>query len=206
MRGAAVAGGATAASARRLRVDGRGLGEVDVEVLAERELVDRYVQPTTVAVEGPCAFKLTDSDTWILVYDMYTSGKYQFATSTDLLNFSVAAKPYSFDFTPRHGTIIPVTASEKAALNAKWNPSELAPVPTAPSAAGFRLRARRLEVESAGTGEIRVRVSSIDGRTARSARMEGGRGELDLSDLAAGTWFVQCRTEGRSENGTIALP
>ena len=39
MRGAAVAGGATAASARRLRVDGRGLGEVDVVV------VDHLVGP-----------------------------------------------------------------------------------------------------------------------------------------------------------------
>ncbi|HNY32468.1 MAG TPA: glycoside hydrolase family 43 protein [Fibrobacteria bacterium] len=86
-------------------------------------LRDKYLQPTTNAVEGSCVFKLSDSDTWILMYDMYTSGKYQFATSKDLLNFGLSTRSPSFDFTPRHGTVVPITASEKAALRAKWDPT-----------------------------------------------------------------------------------
>lgn len=86
-------------------------------------LRDKYLQATTNPVEGSCVFKLSDSDDWILMYDMYMSGKYQFTTSKDLQSFSLAATPYSFDFTPRHGTVIPITNAEKGTLNAKWNPS-----------------------------------------------------------------------------------
>lgn len=86
-------------------------------------LRDKYLQPTTNAVEGSCVFKLSNSDTWILMYDLYTTGKYQFATSKDLLNFTLSAQSPSFDFTPRHGTVIPITAAEKKALQAKWDPT-----------------------------------------------------------------------------------
>lgn len=86
-------------------------------------LRDKYLQPTTSAVEGSCVFRLNNSDTWILMYDLYTSGKYQFATSKDLQTFALAATSPSFDFTPRHGTVISITAAEKAALRAKWDPT-----------------------------------------------------------------------------------
>ena len=56
------------------------------------------------------------------MYDVYTSGYYEFTQSTDLENFSVVSGN-SFDFTPRHGTIIPITAAEKQALNNKWGNS-----------------------------------------------------------------------------------
>jgi hypothetical protein len=83
-------------------------------------LYDKYLQSTTNAVEGGCVYRMYNTDNWILIYDMYTSGAYQFTNSTDLINFSVVPNTVSFDFTPRHGTIIPITAAEKQALNAKW--------------------------------------------------------------------------------------
>lgn len=86
-------------------------------------LYDKYLQPTTVAVEGGCVFRLYNTDEWLLIYDMYTSGMYQFTKSTDLENFSVVTNPVSFDFTPRHGTIIPITETEKEALQEKWGTS-----------------------------------------------------------------------------------
>lgn len=86
-------------------------------------LRDKYLQPTTSAVEGSCVFKLSNSDTWILMYDLYTTGKYQFATSKDLQTFVLSATSPSFDFTPRHGTVIPITAAEKTALRARWDPN-----------------------------------------------------------------------------------
>lgn len=84
------------------------------------EVYDKYLQSTTNAVEGGCVFRLYDTDNWLLIYDMYMSGAYQFTQSTDLMNFSVVPNPVTFDFTPRHGTIIPITTEEAAALVKKW--------------------------------------------------------------------------------------
>ncbi|HMA63865.1 MAG TPA: hypothetical protein VKO63_01660, partial [Chitinispirillaceae bacterium] len=86
-------------------------------------LYDKYLQLTTAAVEGSCVFKLINSSTYVLMYDVYTSGRYEFALSTDLKNFTLDKVLPSFNFTPRHGTILPITAAEKNALNAKWNPT-----------------------------------------------------------------------------------
>jgi hypothetical protein len=86
-------------------------------------LYDKYLQLTTAAVEGSCVFKLNNSPNYILMYDVYTSGRYEFAQSTDLKNFTADKDLPTFDFTPRHGTIMPITAAEKNALNAKWNPT-----------------------------------------------------------------------------------
>jgi arabinoxylan arabinofuranohydrolase len=89
-------------------------------------LYDKYLQLTTAAVEGSCVFKLINSSTYVLMYDVYTSGRYEFALSTDLKTFTADKVLPTFDFTPRHGTIIPITAAEKNALNAKWNPTHIA--------------------------------------------------------------------------------
>ena len=76
-----------------------------------------YKDQTDRAVEGSSVFKMIDSDTYILLYDMYIDGKYQFAESTDLLNFkALGADKISMNFHPRHGTIIPVTEAEATSL------------------------------------------------------------------------------------------
>lgn len=89
-------------------------------------LLDRYLDQNSNAVEGGCVFRLYNTDTWILMYDVYSSGYYEFTSSADLENFSVL-NGNSFDFSPRHGTVIPVTASEKAALNNKWGDTTQSP-------------------------------------------------------------------------------
>ncbi|MBR5962805.1 MAG: family 43 glycosylhydrolase, partial [Bacteroidaceae bacterium] len=48
----------------------------------------RYLQQTDVAVEGSGVFRLIDSDEWVLMYDCYTSGYYQFCTSSNLHDFT----------------------------------------------------------------------------------------------------------------------
>ncbi len=76
------------------------------------------LQQTTEAVEGAGVFQLIDGNTWVLMYDCYMNGHYQFCTSTDLLNFTFKQNTYtSGAFTPRHGTVIPVTDAEVAAIN-----------------------------------------------------------------------------------------
>ena len=105
------------------KTEGNGNGikkAVSTKLTEGYVLYDKYLQSTTNAVEGGCTFRMYNSDNWILMYDMYTSGAYQFTTSTDLMNFSVASTPISFDFTPRHGTIIPITNVELQAIKSKW--------------------------------------------------------------------------------------
>ncbi len=79
-----------------------------------------FMNVTDKPVEGSSVFKLIDSDDYILMYDMYTSGAYQFTKSTDLVNFSVVDDSISMNFHPRHGTVIPITDKEKKRLLEKW--------------------------------------------------------------------------------------
>lgn len=79
------------------------------------------VQQTNVAVEGGGLYKLIDSDQWVLMYDCYGSGYYQFCTSTDLEHFSLVHQTAtSGAFTPRHGSVIPITEAEYETLTRYW--------------------------------------------------------------------------------------
>ncbi|WPO78422.1 family 43 glycosylhydrolase [Flavobacterium sp. KACC 22761] len=88
---------------------------------------DNYLQQTNDGVEGSSVFKLNNSDDYILMYDVYTKGRYQFTKSKDLENFTVIDNDISMDFNPRHGTILPITHSELKRLNAKWGTPEKFP-------------------------------------------------------------------------------
>lgn len=74
------------------------------------------VDQTDEAVEGSGVFKLIGSDKYILMYDMYMSGKYQFTESTDLKNFKVVDEQVYMNFHPRHGSVLPITAEESERL------------------------------------------------------------------------------------------
>ena len=75
------------------------------------------LQQTTVAVEGGGLFKLINQDRWILMYDCYSSGYYQFCSSQDLKTFVFEKNTKTVGaFTPRHGTVIPLTQEETEAL------------------------------------------------------------------------------------------
>ena len=67
-------------------------------------------------VEGSGIFKLNNSNEWILMYDLYTQGGYQFTKSTDLLHFKVIDDAVSMNFHPRHGTVMPITGEELSRL------------------------------------------------------------------------------------------
>ncbi|MBP1612805.1 MAG: glycoside hydrolase family 43 [Bacteroidetes bacterium] len=79
-----------------------------------------YKQQTRDAVEGSGVFKLINSDTYILMYDVYMKGKYQFCESKDLDTFKVIDQNVTMDFHPRHGSVIAVTRSELKRLTGKW--------------------------------------------------------------------------------------
>lgn len=71
-----------------------------------------YKQQTDKAVEGSGIFKMNGSDKYIMMYDVYMDGAYQFTESTDLDKFKVVDSQVSMDFHPRHGTVLPLSAEE----------------------------------------------------------------------------------------------
>lgn len=83
-------------------------------------LEDKYLQQTKEAVEGAGVFKLNNSKDYILMYDVYMKGRYQFTKSADLENFKVVDQDITMDFHPRHGTVLPITQKELERLTAKW--------------------------------------------------------------------------------------
>ena len=73
----------------------------------------KALQQTGVAVEGGGLFRLINTNTWVLMYDCYTSGYYQFCTTEDWDKFTLEAQTTtSGAFTPRHGSVVPITPQE----------------------------------------------------------------------------------------------
>ncbi len=105
---------------------GNGIRKAVTDKLTSGKWIESpdYKQQTDKAVEGSSVFKLNGSDKYILMYDVYMNGEYQFTESSDLDRFSVIDSRVSMDFHPRHGTVLPVTEEEYQRL-AKAFPSYL---------------------------------------------------------------------------------
>lgn len=83
------------------------------------EYLDAYAG-TRTHVEGSGVFQLNNSEDWILMYDLYSSGRYEFQRSKDLKTFTKEPESFRKDFFPRHGTVMSVTADELERLQQKW--------------------------------------------------------------------------------------
>ena len=110
---------------------GNGLRLAITDSLASGKWIEQpgYKQQTRDAVEGSSTFKLINSDTYILMYDVYMKGKYQFTESKDLDVFKVIDQDISMDFHPRHGSVIPITSRELKRLTDQWGLPEGVTVP-----------------------------------------------------------------------------
>lgn len=94
-------------------------------------------KPGEFPVEGSSVFPLIGADEYVLMYDCYAKGYYQFCKSSDLKNFTfVQNTPTHGDFTPRHGSVMHITRAERERLEA-WSELNIAmntvrqmPVPT----------------------------------------------------------------------------
>lgn len=105
------------------KTEGNGNGikkAVSNELTKGYVLRDRYLQQTTDAVEGAGVFKLNGSDDYILMYDVYMKGRYQFTRSKDLNTFKIIDEEVSMDFHPRHGTVMTISKEEENRLLSKW--------------------------------------------------------------------------------------
>ena len=81
----------------------------------------RHLQkPGQYPVEGSSVFPLINSNEFILMYDCYANGFYQFCKG-DLKNFTyVKDTPTRGTFTPRHGSVMHITKAERERLEA-WS-------------------------------------------------------------------------------------
>lgn len=105
------------------KTEGAGSGikiAVSDKLTSGYTLNDRYVQQTKDPVEGSGVFKLNDKEGYILMYDVYTKGRYQFTYSKDLVDFKVVDKDVLMNFHPRHGTVMPITSQEANRLLRAW--------------------------------------------------------------------------------------
>ncbi len=84
------------------------------------EYLDAYAG-TRTHVEGSSVFPLHDgSGKWILMYDLYSSGRYEYQTSSDLKTWTKEPLSFRKNFFPRHGSVISVTADELERVQQKW--------------------------------------------------------------------------------------
>ena len=98
--------------------NGRGIFQATAKNLTDKwQIIDEHVDQTQEAVEGVGVCKSIDGNSWIIMYDCYMNKHYQFCKSTDLKTFEfVQNTEVKGRFTPRHGTIIPITQEEKDRL------------------------------------------------------------------------------------------
>ena len=88
---------------------------------------------TRTHVEGSSVFELNPQDVggqienrkssnrkWILMYDLYSSGRYEYQTSTDLMNWTREPQSFRKDFFPRHGSVISLTKEELERVQQQW--------------------------------------------------------------------------------------
>lgn len=83
------------------------------------QYLDVYAETPTV-VEGSSIFQLNDTGEYILMYDLYADGRYEFQRSSDLFTFTSEPESFTKDFHPRHGSVIGITREEARRLNEKW--------------------------------------------------------------------------------------
>ncbi len=155
-----------------------------------------YKQQTRHAVEGSSVFKLTNQEKYILLYDVYGRGEYQFCESLDLDNFKVIDHEISMDFKPRHGTVIPVTQKELEALTGKWGIPEGFVMPTAhnPVFTGYYADPKVLYAEKTGTYYIYPTSDGFPGwggyyfKTFSSDNLKEWKDEGVILDLKNVSW------------------
>ncbi|MBN2165453.1 MAG: glycoside hydrolase family 43 protein [Marinilabiliaceae bacterium] len=84
----------------------------------------RHLNVNNRAVEGSSVFRLINSNEYVLMYDCYRDGHFQFCKSSDLQQFTfVQNSEDKDDFTPRHGSVIHITKEEAQRLLKKWGAS-----------------------------------------------------------------------------------
>lgn len=73
----------------------------------------KQISEGSLGVEGPNIYNLAGTNQWLLMSDAYGDGYYVMQETSDLENFTTLNRnDYSFDFTPRHGYVIPISGTQ----------------------------------------------------------------------------------------------
>ncbi len=89
----------------------------------------KQVSEGNIGVEGPNIYKVLGEEKWLMMSDAYGNGYYVMQETSDLENFKTLDRAsYSFDFTPRHGYVIPINADQYTALVNAYPSAGLPPV------------------------------------------------------------------------------
>lgn len=130
-------------------------------------------------VEGSSVFPLIGSDEYVLMYDCYANGHYQFCKSSDLKNFTfVQNTPTRGNFTPRHGSVMHITPAERARLEA-WDDlqtalTELRAIPI-PAFTLAQLDERKAVMENAKTVLATESSAKAFAKAAQKVRKFAGK-------------------------------
>ena len=62
-------------------------------------------------VEGNCMYRIGDTDTYVMIMDMYADGRYFMQQTTDMVNFTPVTD-FTLDFSPRHGSMLAISDEE----------------------------------------------------------------------------------------------
>ena len=155
----------------------------------------KQVSEGDIGVEGPNIYNLIGTDKWLMMSDAYGNGYYVMQETTDLTNFkTVSRNSYSFNFTPRHGYVIPINGDQYNALISAYSSAGLTPINT-------RVKAPVVNVALGGTADMP--------RTVTAEYTGGGVCEMSVdwssSDLAkidtskAGTYTVSGTVKSSAE-------
>ncbi|EWM53557.1 family 43 glycosylhydrolase [Ruminococcus flavefaciens] len=155
----------------------------------------KQVSEGNLGVEGPNIYNLIGTDKWLMMSDAYGDGYYVMQETTDLENFrTVSRSSYSFNFTPRHGYVIPINGDQYTALINAYPSEGLTTLNTG-------IAPVEVNVAVGGTAEM----SSV----VKALYSDGGRCEMsvewDQSDIArvdtskAGVYNVSGRLKSSSE-------
>jgi hypothetical protein len=159
-------------------------------------LLDKYLQQTTQAVEGSCVFRLYNTDNWVLIYDVYSSGYYQFTQGTDLENFTLTGSGVSMNFTPRHGTIIPITSSELQALRAKWDVTSSELVCNREVNYRFSKNNSGISIENLQNLPMNILITDLTGRCVLKRISKDHN--FSINSLQKGIYIVKIGLEGKT--------
>jgi len=144
--------------------------------------------------EGPCVFKLINSNYYILMTD--NIGDYKFSITSDLENFTDVSSSFSYDFYPKHGTVLPITIFEKQALIAKWGVTGVEPVIEKNVITVFPNPVKdilNLSVGECNSG-ITATIYSLTGEALLHKTMTTDKAQINVSGLSPGIYVIRCKT------------
>ncbi|WP_162182420.1 family 43 glycosylhydrolase [Neotamlana nanhaiensis] len=162
------------------------------------------VQQTNKAVEGSGVFRLIDTNNWILMYDCYSNGHYQFCSSTNLTDFSFVRDNYDMD--ARHGTTIAITREEAARLTTKWPSAALNPTPE--GAKNKAIKKYGFDLDTSNQ-TINIAVNYGTDITNFNPELFAAPGTIisptGEQDFSSGSVNYQCSINGNTVNYTVSV-